>query len=159
MHRSQGFTLLEVMIVVTIIAFLATLSFQNLLHSLDRGRQSSTLADLRAVASALERFAIEHQSYPVVPNMSALRPDLEPRYIKQLPLTDGWHHQLVYAVDKRGTTYTLSSPGKDGEFQEASPAAAAEDFAADIVCVDGVFLQRSTDEETQPSQDPAVTSD
>ena len=152
MHRNQGFTLIEVVIVVTIIGLIATLSFQNLLRALDRGRKSATLADMRVIATALERFAVDHQAYPVVDKMAALRGDLEPAYVKQLPLTDGWHHPLDYEVDEAGSTYTLRSPGKDGEFQDAAASEVSDDFAADIVCVDGVFVGRTSEE---PDDDPS----
>ncbi len=154
MHKSQGFTLIEVVIVVTIIAFIATLSFQNLLHALDRGRHSSTLADMREVAMALERFAVDHQSYPRVRDIEALRPALEPKYIKQLPSTDGWRHPLVYEVKGPGMTYTLSSPGKDGEFQDETTVEVTDDYAADIVCIDGVFTRQPDPEQDEATPDP-----
>lgn len=162
MHPARGFTLLEVVIVVTILALIATLSFQNLLQALDRGRHASTLGDMREIAGALERFAVDHQSYPVVPDIESLRPALEPEYLKQLPLRDGWHHPLVYEVEDPGSTYTLRSPGKDGTFQsgtsqDGTPPDAAG-YAADIVCTDGVF--RQPDQQPEPGSDPGkgVTS-
>ncbi len=138
---TRGFTLLEVLIVVTILSAVATIAVPNLLRAIDRGRQSTTLADMRTIGDALERYAVDHLSYPTGAGLEALRPDLEPDYVKQLPLSDGWGHPYVYEVDEEGSTYTLTSPGKDGELQRAAPAEKLRDFSADVVLVDGVFVQ------------------
>ncbi len=140
--ETRGFSLLEVLIVVTIISAIATIAIPNLLRAIDRGRQSSTLADMRTLGSALERYAVDHLSYPTVDDALALRPELEPDYVKQLPVRDGWGHPFVFEVDDQGASYTLRSPGKDGAQQETKWVELTDDFAADIVLVDGVFVQR-----------------
>lgn len=146
MRNQRGFALIEVLIVVMIIAIVTTLAIPNLIEALDRSKQSATVADIRAAGTALERYNFDHQGYPVVDGMKALAGELQPSYIKELPLRDRWDHPLVYEADGEGTTYTLRSPGKDGEFQ-AEAAVAAAGFAADIVCVDGVFVSEPEDEE------------
>ncbi|MEM7356186.1 MAG: type II secretion system protein GspG, partial [Acidobacteriota bacterium] len=82
------------------------------------------------------------QTYPVVEGIAALGPALQPDYLKELPLADGWKNPLVFEVDTKGSTYTLRSLGKDGEPQKDELEAMTHDFAADIVMVDGVFRQR-----------------
>ena len=147
MHRrrhQRGFTLIEMVVVVAIIGIIAAIALPNLMNALDRSRQSSTLADMRTVATALERYAFDNNGYPVVDGIAGLRAELAPRYLKKLPVEDAWDHPLVYEVDETGSTFTLLSPGKDGELQPpavAAGAAAADDFAVDIVMVDGVFVQ------------------
>ncbi|MEM7587892.1 MAG: type II secretion system protein GspG [Acidobacteriota bacterium] len=148
-RAQQGFGLLELSIAVVIIGIISTLALPNLLESLDRGRQSSTKADMRSIATALERFAVDHQAYPVVDDFAELRPDLVPKYLKELPLTDGWKHPFSFETDEHGTTYTLSSPGKDGTFQEGEVADAELGFGLDIVCVDGVLLDASSTRQEQ----------
>ncbi len=140
--RARGFSLLEVLIVVTIISAIATIAIPNLINAIDRGRQSSTMADMRTIGSALERYAVDHLSYPTATDTLGLRPELEPDYVKQLPATDGWGHTFVFEVDDSGSSYTLRSPGKDGTLQSAHPVETTHDVAADIVMVDGVFVQR-----------------
>ena len=141
-RQMRGLSLLEVLIVVTILAAIATIAIPNLLRAIDRGRQSSTLADMRTIGAALERYAVDHLSYPTASDVLALRPELEPDYVKQLPARDDWGHPFVFQVDDEGTSYTLRSPGKDGALQEAGLAPLTHDFEADIVLVDGVFVQR-----------------
>ncbi len=142
MRQARGFTLLEVLIVVTILSAVATIAVPNLLRAIDRGRQSSTLADMRTVGDALERYAVDHLTYPTAADLEALRPELEPDYVKRLPARDGWGHPFVFEVDDVGSTYTLRSPGKDGVLQDTGAAERSLDFTADIVLVDGVFLER-----------------
>ena len=160
MRHTRGFSLLEVLIVVTIVIFIATIAIPGLLSAMHRGRQSTTIADMRTIATALERYAVDNQSYPTAEEMPELAAALEPDYVKELPLVDGWNHPYVYEADSRGTTYTLRSPGKDGELQATELIAVTYHFDADIVCVDGVFVQRpdgrqGDDESADGPQDPS----
>ncbi len=158
MRHTRGFSLLEVLIVVTIVSAIATIAIPGLLNAMHRGRQGATIADMRTIATALERYAVDNQSYPAVEEVQELAGELEPEYIKEMPLVDGWNHPYAYEADQRGTTYTLRSPGKDGELQNAELIPITHDFAADIVCVDGVFVQRPVgrqgeeDDDTEPSE-------
>lgn len=144
-RHQQGFTLIEMIVVVAIIGIIAAIALPNLMNAMDRSRQNATVADMRTVATALERFAFDHYGYPVVDGIAGLRAELAPRYLKKLPVEDAWDHPLVYEVDETGVTFTLLSPGKDGELQPptvaAATVAAADDFAADIVMIDGVFVR------------------
>lgn len=140
--RARGLSLLEILIVVTIISAMATIAIPSLIKAIDRSRQSSTMADMRTIGSALERYAVDHLSYPTVTDTLDLRPALEPEYVKQLPSIDGWGHPFVFEVDDQGSSYTLRSPGKDGTLQTAAPIETTRDVTADIVMVDGVFVQR-----------------
>ncbi len=141
-QEPRGFSLLEVLIVVTIISAIATIAIPNLLNAIDRSRQSSTVADMRTIGSALEHYAVDHLSYPATGDLETLRRELEPDYVKQLPAKDGWGHPFVFEADDQGASYTLRSPGKDGAPQETELVEITRDFAADIVLVDGVFVQR-----------------
>lgn len=52
----RGFTLIELMIVIVIIAVLATLGGANYVTSLKRGRNAARLEDVRAIADAQEMY-------------------------------------------------------------------------------------------------------
>lgn len=153
MRQTRGFSLLEVLIVVTILSAIATIAIPSLLRAIDRGRQGSTLADMRTLGTALERYAVDHLSYPKTTELAALRRELEPEYIKRLPARDGWGHPFVFEVDDQGSSYTLRSPGKDGELQQADLVELTRDFAADIVLVDGVFVQRPEGQKGKAGQE------
>ena len=55
-----GFTLVEIMIVVAIIALLAAIAVPNFLRARKRSQASRVLEDLRMVDSAVDQYAIEN---------------------------------------------------------------------------------------------------
>jgi prepilin-type N-terminal cleavage/methylation domain-containing protein len=57
--RKGGFTLVEIMIVVAIIALLAAIAVPNFLRSRKRAQATQVLQDLRMIDSALSMYAIE----------------------------------------------------------------------------------------------------
>ncbi|MEO1368244.1 MAG: type II secretion system protein GspG [Acidobacteriota bacterium] len=151
MRNSRGFNLLELMIAVAIISLIMLVVVPNVLDALDRGRRSSTQADMHTLAAALERYAADHHGYPVAASVDDLQPVVVPRYLKSLPSVDGWGHPLVYEVRDRGTGYSLSSPGKDGVFSAPS---ADQEFNADLVVIDGAFVKPQASDTAQESEDP-----
>src|SRR5829696_3587597 len=58
-NRRGGFTLVEIMIVVAIIALLATIAIPNFLRSRKRSQASEVLEDLRIIDQAKDQYAIE----------------------------------------------------------------------------------------------------
>jgi prepilin-type N-terminal cleavage/methylation domain-containing protein len=63
-RRSHAFTLLELMIVVTIIALLAEISLPSFMRARQRARMLRFCGDTRAIASAFEQYRIEHDDWP-----------------------------------------------------------------------------------------------
>lgn len=59
-HASEGFTLVEIMIVVAIIALLASIAVPGFLRSRKRAQASRVLNDLRLIDSAVDQYAIEN---------------------------------------------------------------------------------------------------
>ena len=55
----QGFTLVEIMIVVAIIALLAAIAVPNFLRARKRSQATRILEDLRIIDSACDQYAIE----------------------------------------------------------------------------------------------------
>ena len=63
-RQSPGFTLIELLIVVAIIAILAAIAVPNFLEAQTRAKVSRVKADFRAIATALEAYRTDYQSYP-----------------------------------------------------------------------------------------------
>ena len=57
--RKSGFTLVEIMIVVAIIALLAAIAVPGFLRARKRSQASKVLNDLRLIDSAVDQYAIE----------------------------------------------------------------------------------------------------
>jgi prepilin-type N-terminal cleavage/methylation domain-containing protein len=58
--RRKGFTLVEIMIVVAIIALLAAIALPGFLRARKRSQASRILNDLRLIDSAIDQYAIEN---------------------------------------------------------------------------------------------------
>ena len=58
--KRGGFTLVEIMIVVAIIALLAAIAVPNFLRSRRRAQATQVLQDLRLVDAAVDQYAIEN---------------------------------------------------------------------------------------------------
>ncbi len=62
--RGRAFTLIELLIVVAIIAILAAIAVPNFLEAQVRAKVSRARNDLRTVATALEAYHVDHNTYP-----------------------------------------------------------------------------------------------
>ena len=61
LHKNRrGFTLVEIMIVVAIIALLAAIAVPNFLRARKRSQAARILEDLRAIDAAQDQYAIEY---------------------------------------------------------------------------------------------------
>lgn len=73
-----GFTLVEIMIVVAIIALLAAIAVPNFLRARKRSQATRILEDLRMIDAAIDQYAIENNK---VQNAAVLWPDIQ-NYLK-----------------------------------------------------------------------------
>ena len=63
--RTRGFTLVELLVVITIICLLAAILLPALVRARDRGRQAACMTNVRQVGMAIQLNADEHQEiYP-----------------------------------------------------------------------------------------------
>src|SRR6266700_687199 len=63
-RRQSGITLIEILIVIAIIGILAAIAIPNLLNAVQRGKQKRTMSDMRTLATAIEAYAVDNNSYP-----------------------------------------------------------------------------------------------
>jgi prepilin-type N-terminal cleavage/methylation domain-containing protein len=59
-QKKQGFTLVEIMIVVLIIGLLAAIAIPSFVRARDRSRTSACVNNLRQIDSAKEQYAMEN---------------------------------------------------------------------------------------------------
>jgi general secretion pathway protein G len=122
-YRAQdGFTLIEMMVVILIIGLLALMIVPRLKGVADRAKRTKAQADISELKQALDRYYLDNGSYPtsdqglqalVTPPTSGRVPTNyeEGGYIEKLP-DDPWGHPYVYQSD--GSSYVLKSYGPDG---------------------------------------------
>ena len=66
----EGFTLVELMVVIVIIGLLATVVMINVLPSQDRAMATKARADIATLSQAMEMYRLETLRYP--PTLDAL---------------------------------------------------------------------------------------
>src|ERR1043165_2129118 len=96
--KHAGFTLVEIMIVVAIIALLAAIAVPNFLRSRKRSQATQVLEDLRIIDSAVDQYAIENNKSG---GSSVAWADVQ-KYIK-----NGTRLYLSAGVDILGNAFTI----------------------------------------------------
>lgn len=96
-------------------------------RGVDRARSERTMNRLETLRTALDRFSIDHGSYPAASSLSQITAELVPVYVPRIDIQDAWGHSMTYSSD--GSTYTVISPGGDGRAGTAD----------DVVLSDGVI--------------------
>ncbi|KAF0844380.1 type II secretion system protein G (GspG) [Methylovorus glucosotrophus] len=62
--RLKGFTLIELMVVMTIVALLIAVAVPRYFHSVDKARESTLRHDLNVMREAIDKFYGDHERYP-----------------------------------------------------------------------------------------------
>ncbi len=97
---TPGFTLMELMIVVSIVGSLAALAIPNLLKARARSEMNVCINNLRQIDAAKQQWATETQR---AGNAVPLQSDLDP-YLGRL----GNANNIVCPAGGRGTTFSTS---------------------------------------------------
>src|SRR3989454_2505429 len=111
LRNERGLTLIELLIVVAIIAILAAILIPNFLRARAQSQVAVTKANLKNIATALERSFVDNASYPQPPLGNT---NLLPNYTRALPVDPcsgtvfGTSPGYTYAVPSNpATDYTL----------------------------------------------------
>ena len=76
-RNSQGFTLIELMLVIVVIGILAAIAIPNFIHMQDRAREGAVKGNMHVIQLAIEDFAVQNDgTYPVAANDAVVQGDL-----------------------------------------------------------------------------------
>jgi type IV pilus assembly protein PilA len=64
----KGFTLIELMVVISIISLLSSVVFSSLSAARAKGRDAKRIGDFRSIRTAMELYRNDNSRYPVSPN-------------------------------------------------------------------------------------------
>jgi len=105
LRRRRGFTLVEVMIVVAVIALLAAVALPSYQSSVRKGRRADARASLVNTAQMMERYSTEHASsgYSTATISTVSGPTVVAR-----PASDNGYYQLSL-TNLAATTFTLNA--------------------------------------------------
>ena len=112
-----GFTLIELIVVMAIVALLATLALPRYFHSVDHSKETVLRENLRIVRETIDKFYGDTGRYP-----DSLEELVERKYLRTLPVdpvtekVDGWTI-ITPDSDAKGRVYDVKStaPGNTSD--------------------------------------------
>jgi general secretion pathway protein G len=119
--NQDGFTLIEIMVVILILGLLATIVVQSLRGAADKAKRTKAMADVSEFKTALDRFYLDNGYYPTTdqglgalvspPTSGRVPANYESGgYIERVP-ADPWGTPYFFQCD--GSSYILKSLGPD----------------------------------------------
>jgi general secretion pathway protein G len=120
----NGFTLVELMVVIVIIGLLATLVALTVLPNLGKANDQKAKADIATLDQAMELYRLNNLNYPSTADglQALLKPPAsltdpsryqQGGYIKKLP-NDPWGRAYLYASPGQHGTFDIYTLGADG---------------------------------------------
>lgn len=98
-HSFRGFTLIEILVVLTIIAIMLTLVAPRYFDSVDRSKEKVLRHDLIVMRSAIDQYLGDRNEYP-----DSLQDLVDGRYLREVP---------VDPITDRRDTWVFSEPNSN----------------------------------------------
>ncbi|NKE71398.1 type II secretion system major pseudopilin GspG [Candidatus Manganitrophus noduliformans] len=124
-QAQAGFTLIEIMVVITILAILSVLVVPKLVGRTDEARRVAAKVQIKSIEEGLQMYKLDNGDYPSTEQgLDALvnKPSVgeipknwrEGGYLPKIP-ADPWGNQYVYVSPGTHGDFDLLSYGADGE--------------------------------------------
>ncbi|MBL6854240.1 MAG: type II secretion system major pseudopilin GspG [Alphaproteobacteria bacterium] len=122
-RAQEGYTLVELLVVLAILGLLATIATTQVLRYFASAKMSTAHAQVESLSSALDLYKLDVGHYPTSQEgLAALKTkpatagNWNGPYVKpNTSLDDPWGHPYLYASPGRHGEFDLSSNGPDGE--------------------------------------------
>ncbi len=119
MEEQRGFTLIELMVVVSIIALIATIIIPNFIHARQEAQVATSEANLKQIATSLELYYADKDDYPAGTALAVTPIDLYGAatnpYLEQTPIdpVDGQDYSYTHGggVATGNASYVIDAPG------------------------------------------------
>jgi general secretion pathway protein G len=118
--KRNGFTLVEMMVTLFILALLTTIVAINVLPNQDKAMVQKAKADIAVLGQAMETYRLDNLTYPdagsglqalvTPPATGGMRTE---GYIKKLP-NDPWNRPYQYSMPGKNGAFDIYSLGADG---------------------------------------------
>jgi len=128
MRKERGFTLIELMVVIVIIAILAAVALPNFMGATERARESAVRSAVKTIQTALEMYATDNNGYYPTLIYSLTQGNYLPGgKFPNNPATNAPYnfasgnessesaYKIVYSVSADNTSYTITGYGKDNQ--------------------------------------------
>ncbi len=110
-RRQTGFTLIEIMVVLVIIAIMGTFVAVEVMDKPEQAQMTKIQSDIDTFGAALDFYKLDTFSYPTTEEGLAV---LVPKHIKRMK-QDPWKRDYLYASPGRnGGDYEIYTLGRDG---------------------------------------------
>ena len=116
----RAFTLVEILLVMTIIAILAALVIPKMVGRSEQARQTAAHADLSSIKTALDAFEVDNGFYPKgiqdLVTLPSNAKNWHGPYLEKIP-ADPWgnNYNYYYPGKHNTSSYDLSSVGPDAK--------------------------------------------
>ena len=107
--RMQGFSLIEIIVVITILSLLMAAVGIAVIPQLDQAKVDRAYLDIANIQNALKTFYAKKGNYPDTGN--GLKAVVDAQILEKMPV-DPWDHEYVYLNE--GGKPVVMSYGKDG---------------------------------------------
>jgi general secretion pathway protein G len=128
-RRNRGMTLIEIMVVITILGLIAAAVGVAVIPQLEQARRDRASLDIKNIQGAMKLYYTKKGKYP--DTASGLQALVETQALESMP-KDPWNNDYVYineggkpVIISYGADGTAGGEGSDADISSADAAAAA----------------------------------